>query len=142
MRTKARGLVVWTLAMCLGRVAIAQEPGPPPDEAPQTYEPPPVEAPPGPPGPPGQPGPPGPPPPVAGAPAVPPPAGSGLGELGQLAISDDLQVSAIRDSFSMTGQTTTSRTTVRLEPALDFFEIVSAVVHSAHPPRFRARRTY
>jgi hypothetical protein len=58
---------------------------------------------------------------VAGVPAAAPAAGAGLGELGQIAISDDLQVSAIRDSLSMTGRTTTSRTTVRLEPALDFF---------------------
>lgn len=121
MKTKARGLVVWTLAMSLARLAVAQEPGPPPDEAPQSYEPPPPEVAPGPPGPQGQPGPPGAVPPVAGAPAAPAAAGPGLGELGQLAISDDLKVSAIRDSFNMTGQPTTSRTTVRLEPALDFF---------------------
>jgi hypothetical protein len=121
MRTNVRGLVVWTLAMCLGRVAIAQEPGPPPDEAPQSYEPPPVDIPPVPPGPPVQPGPPGAPPLVAGAPAVPPAAGAGLGELGQLAISDDLQVSAIRDTSSRTGVPTASLTSVQLAPALDFF---------------------
>jgi hypothetical protein len=120
MRTKARGLVVFTLGISLARVAAAQEPGPPPDEPPQTYEPPPVEVAPGPPGPQAPPGPPGA-APVAGAPATPPAAGAGLGELGQITISDDLQLSAVRDSVSMTGIPTRSETTVRLEPALDFF---------------------
>src|SRR5262245_53030410 len=121
MRTKARGLVVWTLAMSLARVAAAQEPGPPPDEPPPTEEAPPVEVTPGPPGPQGQPGPPGAVPPVAGVPAAPQATGPGLGELGQIAISDDLELSAVRDSFSRTGSPTQSETIVRLEPALDFF---------------------
>ena len=121
MRTKARGLVVWTLAMSVARVAAAQEPGPPPDEPPQTEEPPPPEVAPGPPGPQGQPGPPGAVPPVAGAPAAPLAAGAGLGEIGQLAISDDLELSAVRASASLTGIPTRTETTVKLEPALDFF---------------------
>jgi hypothetical protein len=121
MKTKARGLVVWTLAMSLARVAAAQDPGPPPDEPPQTEEPPPPEVAPGPPGPQGQPGPPGAVPPMPAAPATPAATGPVLGELGQLAISDDLQVSAIRDTNSTTGFPTTSETTVRLEPALDVF---------------------
>jgi hypothetical protein len=121
MRTRARGLAVWTLAMALARVAVAQEPGPPPDEPPPADEPPPVEVVPGPPGQPGQPGPPGAPPPAGAVPAAVPPAGPGLGELAQIAISDDLQVSAVRDSSSLAGRTTTNHTIIMLQPALDYF---------------------
>ena len=52
--------------------------------------------------------------------SAPPPAATGLGAVGQIAISDDLHVTASSSSQSSMGQSFKS-TTIVLQPAIDFF---------------------
>jgi hypothetical protein len=111
------GLAAVALTASLAGVARAQQP--PPEEGyeqpQQGYEPPPQqgEAPPAQQyaAPPGY---------VPPAESAPPPAATGLGAVGQIAISDDLHVTAARASQSFMGQSYKS-TTLLLQPAIDIF---------------------
>ena len=100
-------IVIATLS-CAG-VAVAQDPDPgdEPDAAPAGEEPPPGDA-----------------PPVEAAPAppapstAPPDADTTFGSVGQIVISDDLEMTATRRSTEGVSESTT---VIALKPALDFF---------------------
>ena len=109
----ALALVVWA---ALAGSALAQDDYPPSQDYPPPGAPPPAQGPEAPP--------PGAPPGYAPPPeAAPPPAAAasgGFGVVGQMTISDDLQLVAARHSESLGGQSM-SKTTVSLNPAVDYF---------------------
>jgi hypothetical protein len=116
---KARGLsvVIVVATLSCAAVAVAQEPDPggESDAAPAGEDPPPESG-----------APPGDAPPVEAAPgppasaAAPPDANTTFGSVGQIAISDDLEMAATRVSTEGQSQSTTE---IALKPALDFFPI-------------------
>jgi hypothetical protein len=118
MRTTRPFLAGVTVTICFAGIALAQEPpsdgeAPPPGDEPQAY-PPPNEAPP-----PGY-APPQPQQPVDNAPMPPLGTDARMGGVGQIAISDDLQIAIRSQSASFMGAST-SATTYQLEPAIDYF---------------------
>lgn len=115
MKARMVSLLILTATMSFATVAGAQdEPGVTDEAGPPDYPPPDSQQPAAP----NQTG------PATAAPAAAPAAASptdnGLGTVGQIVISDDLQIALVRESRSSPGQTIET-TRVELQPAVDYF---------------------
>jgi hypothetical protein len=123
MKAKGLSVLIVIATLSCAAVAVAQQPDPAdePDAAPSPSG---DDAPP-------ESGAPSDAPPVEAAPvppapaAAPPDADATLGSVGQIAISDDLEMTATRESTA--GQSS-SRTEIALRPALDFFPLANLSV--------------
>ena len=112
MKARMVSLMILTATMSFAAVAGAQDEPGTDETGPPDYPPPDYQQPPPPPNATG--------PAPAAPPAAPPPTDIGLGTVGQLVISDDMQIALLRQSQSIQGQSR-DITQIQLQPALDYF---------------------